>query len=80
MPKLVLKLCVRHFFDSSGRVFLIIHMLQLAIQVKVKTFAFDFAKSKDAKEYQQSMIEDLNKLEVGVLINNVGTKKDDPFT
>ena len=80
MTKLVFKLCVRNFstfFDSSGRVFLIIQTFQLAIQVKVKTFVFDFAKSKDAKEYQ-SMIEDVNKLEVGILVNNVGTKYTHP--
>ena len=49
-------------------------MFQLAIQVKVNTFVFDFAISKDGKEYQ-SMIEDLNKSEVGVLINDVGKKR-----
>ena len=49
-------------------------MFQLAIQVKVNTFVFDFAISKDGKEYQ-SMIEDLNKSEVGVLINDVGKKE-----
>ncbi|PAV73096.1 hypothetical protein WR25_01006 [Diploscapter pachys] len=52
-------------------------LLGIYSNVKVKTFVFDFAKSKDAKEYQ-SMIEDVNKLEVGILINNVGTKYTHP--
>ena len=52
-------------------------MFQLTIQVKIETFAFDFAKSKDVKEYQP-MIEDLDNLEVGILINNVGIKYTHP--
>ncbi|PAV81861.1 hypothetical protein WR25_17306 [Diploscapter pachys] len=44
---------------------------------EVRTFAFDFARSMTRQDYQP-MIDELNKLEVGVLVNNVGMSYDYP--